>query len=42
MSKKKKNKKPYEPEKDTGQKAPVRVRIAAGDVMDGFAGNDRH
>lgn len=38
MSKKKKNKKPYEPEKDTGQKAPVRVRIAAGDVNDKYSG----
>ncbi len=37
MSKKKKNKKPYEPEKDTGQKAPVRVRIAAGDVNDKYS-----
>lgn len=37
MSKKKKNKKPYEPERDTGQKAPARVRIAAGDVYDKYS-----
>lgn len=37
MSKKKKKQKPYEPEKDTGQKAPVRVRIAAGDVNDKYS-----
>ncbi len=37
MSKKKKKQRLYEPEKDTGQKAPVRIRIAAGDVNDKYS-----
>lgn len=37
MSKKKKNKKPFDPAVDTGQGRPVYARVAAGDVNDKYS-----
>lgn len=37
MSKKKKKVRPYDPARDTGEKTPVRIRIAAGDPNDKYS-----